>query len=562
MTRSRFFLSVVLLALGCLLLGVSSADETISSGMTWMTGFAPTWNPGAPKVVSDGLFSYAVVAGAGGSPGLWSLARQRGIEGTWQQGAMVLHSGQPPVIVIDYKGRLNVFVNDSGPRHYRFNHPSVDLQTFQEILIPFTQSVGYLNASYDATTDTLLLVFNDSVSLGLHLTVKYTDANAWALPIALPTAPGVAYLYARTLRARGRYMVLASEHPLGGPHANYTAAMLFESDSLVGPWQQRELHRVYGLNLGVPYQNWVFGLDLQQDVHGSVRVLLHINEDFSGHTPTPEGLHMAREEDNFSLCHIGGKIDDGFSLHIQPDGTMLALALLFSGQPVPYSGQLVFFQSVDGGLTWSSQEPVGTGMGVYACTIQARDGSMLGGKEADVMYSAPLTPPFHTVSLASVPLRLADTPQRYDYWSQGSNGTRTYVRAYMEPNTGRSYYYVYEYAASSFSITYSYTAGNYYQVYLARSDGTYYYYNSDGDIVGSYGYWFTDSDGSRDYIFLFSDPPNQVHSWYVYNYDLRGDWAQTYVYYQGDYWYVGLQHSDGSFVRYDSTGFYEANQMR
>ena len=159
---------------------------------------------------------------------------------------------------------------------------------------------------------------------------------------------------------------------------------------------------------------------------------------------------MAREEDNLSLRHIGGKIDDGFSLHIQPDGTMLALALLLSGRQVPYSGQLVFFQSVDGGLTWSSQEPVGTGMGVYACTIQARDGSMLGGKEADVMYSAPLTPPFHTVSLASVPLRLADTPQRYDYWSQGSNGTRTYVRAYTEPNTGRSYYYVYEYAASSF----------------------------------------------------------------------------------------------------------------
>ena len=264
MIKSRFVLSIALLALGCLLLGVSSADETISSGMTWMTGFAPTWNPGAPKVVSDGLFSYAVVAGAGGNPGLWSLARQRGIEGTWQQGAMVLHSGQPPVIVIDYKGRLNVFVNDSGPRHYRFNHPSVDLQTFQEILIPFHPVVGYLNASYDATTDTLLLVFNDSASLGLHLTVKYTDANAWALPIALPTAPGVAYLYARTLRARGRYMVLASEHPLGGPHANYTAAMLFSSDSLVGPWQQRDLHRVYGLNLGVPYQNWVFGLDLNR----------------------------------------------------------------------------------------------------------------------------------------------------------------------------------------------------------------------------------------------------------------------------------------------------------
>jgi hypothetical protein len=57
MIKSRFVLSVALLALGCLLLGVSSADEIISSGMTWMTGFAPTWNPGAPKVVSDGLFS-------------------------------------------------------------------------------------------------------------------------------------------------------------------------------------------------------------------------------------------------------------------------------------------------------------------------------------------------------------------------------------------------------------------------------------------------------------------------------------------------------------------------
>jgi hypothetical protein len=561
--RKGFVLSAALVALGCLLQGVSSADETIISGLTWMSGFAPTWNHGAPKLVSDGLFNYAVVAGAGGDPGLWSIMRQRGIEGIWQQVAPIFRSDQPPVMAIDYKARLNVFFNNPRPRHYRFDHPSVDLQHFQEIPIPLTQSiqsVGYLNASYDATTDALLLIFNDSATLTLHFTVKYTDANAWAVPTALPTAPGVAYLYARILRARGRYVVLASEHPMGGPHANYTATILFESDAPFGPWQKRELYRVYGQNLGVPYQNWVFGLDMQQDTQGRVRVLLHINEDFSGHTPMSEGLHIAREEDNFSPRHIGGEIDDGFSLHIQPNGTMLALALLFSKSPIPHAGKLVFFQSVDGGLTWSPAEPVGMGIGVYTCTIQARDGSMLGGKEAGIMYSTPLTPPFHTVRFTTVPLHLADTSQRYDHWFQGSDGTLDYVRAYMEPSTGRSYYYVYDYAVDgSFSITYVYTASNYYQVYLARSDSTYYHYNSDGDIIGSYGYWFTDDDGSQDFIFIFSDPPSQVHWWHVYDYDLQGNWTQTYVYYRGSYEYVAIQHSDGSFVRYDSTGFYEAS---
>ena len=50
--------------LGAILAGNVSpafAGDRVIGPMPWMTQFMPTWNPAAPKVVSDGLHHYAAV---------------------------------------------------------------------------------------------------------------------------------------------------------------------------------------------------------------------------------------------------------------------------------------------------------------------------------------------------------------------------------------------------------------------------------------------------------------------------------------------------------------------
>ena len=55
--------------------GSAPADDTVLSGMTWMTGFPATWNAAAPKLAFDGLHAYAVLCGYQGSPNTCSIAR-------------------------------------------------------------------------------------------------------------------------------------------------------------------------------------------------------------------------------------------------------------------------------------------------------------------------------------------------------------------------------------------------------------------------------------------------------------------------------------------------------
>ncbi|MGH7353550.1 MAG: hypothetical protein ACRELS_03115, partial [Candidatus Rokuibacteriota bacterium] len=224
-------------------------DELLMGGMTWMTQYPATWNAGAPKVVSDGLHDYAVLCGFSSSQTLCSVVRKRGLEG-WTQGGATWISVQPPVAVIDRKGRLNIFYNDPQLHHIRFDHPSVDILHWVEIPTRFSGPVAYLHAGYDASIDTIMLAFNETTTWTVYFAVKYTDVNDWIIS-TLPSAdPNTLYLYARTLHAGGRYFVLVGEHPRGSPNANYTAAILFESASPFGPWGTRVIHRVTGENAG------------------------------------------------------------------------------------------------------------------------------------------------------------------------------------------------------------------------------------------------------------------------------------------------------------------------
>lgn len=528
-----------------------------------MTGFPSTWNSAAPKAVSDGLHTFAVLSGFNGDPFLWSIVRKRGIEAPWQQGSPAFRANQPPVALLDRKGRLNVFFNSPQVRHFRFDHPAVDLSSYTEITVPFSRDVGYFHVSYDAAGDTMLLAFNETSTWTLHTTIKYSG-NDWQSPAPLPQAPsGSIYLYARFVRAAGRYALLAGEHILNTPNPSYVAAVLFEADSYAGPWQKRDLHRIYGNNFGTPYLNWVYLIDLQADSMGRLRALLHITEDGSGHTPLTEGIYLAKKEENYQLRHVAGNIDDAFAMDIDPSGAITIFVKLLATTNSYKSGRLVYFQSADGGSVWSGPTDIEVDS-CNTCLVQSRNGSMLGGKELGFLFANPSYSPFSSVKYATVPLPLSNTSQRYDYWYEDSDGTDGYLRAFTDPMSNRAYYYYYDFSADRhYSIAYVYSSHDYYQVYLAKSNGSYEYYNSEGFRVvyqapESYGYWYTDSDGSRDYIHIYRDPANNLLWWYVYDYDLQGNWTYTYVYYRGSYWYVEVRRSTGSFMRSDSTGFSES----
>lgn len=137
--RSGARSSLLLLVLGLgLFPSTTSAQEVILGNMSWMTGFPSTWNAGAPKLVSDGLHYYAVFCGFQGSPSTCSIARKRGdgIE-PWVFAGRTFTSIQPATVIIDRKGRLNIFYNNPSLRHIRVEHPSVALATWTDVALPF-----------------------------------------------------------------------------------------------------------------------------------------------------------------------------------------------------------------------------------------------------------------------------------------------------------------------------------------------------------------------------------------------------------------------------------------
>jgi hypothetical protein len=292
---------------------------------------------------------------------------------------------------------------------------------------------------------------------------------------------------------------------------------------------------------------------------------MHIDEGGSGHPGLTEGMYLARIEDGFSPRLIGRHIDDGFTLDIDPSGIHTAFALIQSNVDDPESGHLVAFRSVDGGVTWGAGQRVVDGQAVNPVLIQARNGSMLGGKSLEFIYTPTLLPPFDSVLSSSIDLGVTDTDDRYDYHHAGSDGVMDYVRHYRDVRGDRAYTYTIDNAADgSHRLTYSYTSGDYTQTYTASSDGNFRYENSDGyqyDNVPTklVQYWYDDvEDGARNYIYIFRDPAEEILWWAIYDFNTAGSYDFTYVYYRGAYYYVEFRYADGRSLRYDSTGFYEA----
>lgn len=535
-----------------------------------MTRFASTWNPGAPKVVSDGLFTYAGLVGFG-TDQTFSIVRKRGTEAGWMQGGTTIHSDQPPVLLLDRKCRLNVLFNTPYLRHIRFEHPQVDLQNYTEIPVPFTGMASYIGASYDASTDTMVMAFNDSVGYALNFSAKYAD-NAWTSPALLPLPQGNSQLlYARPLRARGRYFVLASEHLAGSPNPNYVSTILYESGSPVGGFSRRDLYRVSGANAGEPSKNWVFHTDLAQDNQGRVRAMYHLREWDKGGPGRPSGYYIAREEAGYAPECIGSETIEGgqpflqgwgFGLYSDPSGTMVAVGHMSPGLAAASRGHIVHYVSTDRGTTWSGPRRSSTENGLFASIVDARSGSMLGTNEVRLLFNNPVTPPYHSVVSETIPVELG----RADTTTTKPDGTRRVRRQYTEPGTGRTCYWYYDTKPDgSWTLGYNYQAGSFYRVYEASSNGSYKTYDSDG-YASQYvapelkSWWSNASDGSRDWAQTYTDPANGIDWYAVTDYQVNpAIWSKTYVYRRPGYWYVELSQSTGKFVRYDSTGYYLAN---
>ena len=88
---------------------------------------------------------------------------------------------------------------------------------------------------------------------------------------------------------------------------------------------------------------------------------------------------------------------------------------------------------------------------------------------------------YASVIFGGASLGLPISATRYDYQYLDDDDTWDYVRAYTDVESGQLVFLHYRYDPDlSFSVTYCYTASSYYQVYIADSDGSVRYYNSDG----------------------------------------------------------------------------------
>jgi hypothetical protein len=570
---SRSLLSLVIL-LGFACPAARAAEPVIAGLSTVLTQLSPTWNAGAPKLASDGLFTYAALIGFNGDQYVWSIVRKRGTEPGWQQGGVAIRSLQPPVMLVDRKGRLNLFFNEPALRHIRFDQPAVDLQAYVDIPVGYPGPTAYLHASYDARSDVMLVAFNDPTDYTLYVTSRYTDGNAWtpASPLPSPGTDGI-YSYARVLRADGRYYVVASEHPRGTVNASYRAIVLWESASPLGPWNWRTIHRSVGINIGVPYKNWVFHADMQADPVGRIRILFNLNESDAGHDPWPRGFYVARSEDGYRPTLVAGSyVENGvtweprraFALYVDPDGPMLAIGRISKDAPGTPTGRIVAYRSDDAGARWSAPITLATDHGTDAVVLDARNGSLLPAAHASFLYTWPGLPPHDSVQYTTLPLGLAPTAWRSEGWDDRPDGTRVFVRAFTEHGSGRSHFFTYTHAADgTWRLDAKYSAGDFYRVYEARSNGSYRSYDSDGFLVAyeapeSRGRWVVDQDGSRDYVHFFADPANGVDWWYLYDYDTAGNWTFVWVFRQPGYWLIEHRTSSGSLLRYDSRGYRES----
>ncbi len=475
----KAWLRVTLASLALLLPSPAAAQETIVDGLTYMLGWPSTWNAGAPKLVSDGLFYYAVFCGRANSPQLCTVARKRGDGGEpWTFSTRVFWSSQPATVVIDRKGRLNIFFNDYQLKHFRIDVPSVNLDGWLQIATDFLPQVGYLHASYNAVSDEILITFNETAGYRLYVGRKVGE-GAWTYAPVPAAPPGAMYLYARTVGRPGRYAILVGEHVFDGLNNRYTSALLFESASAMGPWTTRRVYLVSGANLGIPYENWVLANDLQFDAAGRLRALLHITEGGSGHANPREGLFVLREEDSYAPRYIGNPIEDGFTLYADPSGPLLA----FAGYPIlgaPYG--VLWFRSDDDGLTWQ-QQAGGFASMVNPALVDLRSGSMIGpdlhllGAHWDLLG----TRAFDKLLFGTVPLSPPNSADRFAYDIVDGDGTLDSTRGFRDVPSGRFYSYLYDrHPDGSFSWTYTYTAGSYSQSYTGDWTGSYRYTNSDG----------------------------------------------------------------------------------
>jgi hypothetical protein len=223
--RQRLALLTALTALCSFVSAEGRSMVEVISG-TGVSETGHTWGYSSPKLLYDGQQAYAVALHG---PDMYHAHAQvywRDAAG-WHEGAAIEPVYQPPTILLDGEGHINVFCTSAGIRgyHWRSAKPH-DVTAFAEVELPTPEifRFGYLGVGTDGTR--MALAGLDG-SYSMWLTVKPLAEAAWTEPY--PIAGGTTGAatgntgpcYPVVIPAGDQVHVIYSVSPDGSVHNTY-----------------------------------------------------------------------------------------------------------------------------------------------------------------------------------------------------------------------------------------------------------------------------------------------------------------------------------------------------
>ena len=205
------------------------------------------------------------------------------------------------------------------------------------------------------------------------------------------------------------------------------------------------------------------------------------------YSPSPkDGLYIAREEDAYGLRFVGGPVMDGYTLYVDPSGRHVAFGQIESVVPFP--------------------EFPGAPLGVRSdlVTFESSDGG--------ASWTGP-----SWVELASI------NPVLVDQRNGSMLGGKEIAFIYSTETHSAIDRLVFDEVRSS-------------TVPLAVPN-----------TANRYDYWYTDADGTQDYIRAFSDAASNRSYYYIYDFAADDSYTVTYSYTAGDCYHVYTGRSNGAY---------------
>ena len=242
--------------------------ETINPGGTPWT--AHTWGYSTPKLLFDGKNEYAVgLIGTGPGHDFARLFMRDSLG--WHKGADIAPVYQPTTIVLDRKGRINLFCTEAGKQgfNWRSKRPG-DVSDFEQIPLPKPEkfSFGYLGAGVDRNV--MALVGLDS-GYNMWITCQQSPSSVWTEPIMLVKSirelPRISPVYPIVMPRDKQVYVVYSNSPDGSIHNTYNRVEYLIYDI---PTARVVKHEII---TDGPIGEYTFGLDAYLAPDGTLYVL-------------------------------------------------------------------------------------------------------------------------------------------------------------------------------------------------------------------------------------------------------------------------------------------------